>query len=85
MTTRRSAATLCLLSSVFALLTVTVKQYELIWWAGCIIAAFAGTIIVMRATEIHEPNSHRLLKASVVIVPVIAIALGLLTGHLTSH
>ena len=85
MTARRSAATLCLLICIFAALTITVKQYALIWWTGCIIAAFIGTLLVMNTLQVQEALPRRLLRASVFVVPAAAIAIGLLVRYVTSR
>ncbi len=85
MALRRSAATLCLLSCLFAVLTVTAKQFALIWWLGCIASAFAGTVLVANSLPVQWPIPRRLLKASVFIVPAAAIALALIFGHIMSR
>jgi hypothetical protein len=85
MTSRRFAATLCLLSGAFAVLSIAVKQYALIWWIGCITSAFAGTIIVANSLQIQEPMPRMALQASVFIVPAAAIVLALVAGHIMWH
>lgn len=40
---------LCLLVSVFAILTITVKQFALLWWAaGMVTVITAGAIVVSK-------------------------------------
>lgn len=85
MALRRSAATLCLLSGAFAVLMIAAKQFALIWWIGCITSAFAGTILVANSLQVQDPIPRKLLKASVVIVPVAAIVLALMIEYIMAH
>ncbi len=40
---------LCLLVSVFAILTMTIKQFALLWWAaGMVTVITAGAIVVSK-------------------------------------
>lgn len=47
MAARRVIVVLCGLAIVFGALTVAVKQYALIWWAACFIAALVAIIVVL--------------------------------------
>ncbi len=46
MTVRRVTMLLCGLVTVFAGLSIAMKQYALVWWAGCFITALTAAVIV---------------------------------------
>jgi hypothetical protein len=85
MAAKRSAALLCLLICIFGMLTIIMKQYALVWWIGCIVAAFVGSVIVATNLQVQEAAPRMWLRASVFIVPAAALVLGLLIGYVTSR
>ncbi len=79
MTAREAVVLLCGLVIAFAGLTIAVKQYALIWWAGCLIAAVSAAIIV----TISRNGNERFIPPAVLIVAgvgVLMVVVGFIAG-----
>jgi len=70
---------LCGLIIVCAALTSALKQYALVWWAGCFIAAVAAAVIVAtnrNGTRRFAPTEGFILSGFVVLVAVVGFIAG---------
>lgn len=78
-TARRATVLLCGLIIVFAGLTIAMKQYALVWWVGCVIAAVAAAVIV--ATNYNGTRRFTRVEGFILSGLVVLIAVvGFITG-----
>ncbi len=79
MTARQATGSLCGLIMVCAALTGALKQYALVWWTGCVIAAVAAAVIVAtnhNGTRRFTPAEGFTVSGFVVLMAVV----GFITG-----
>lgn len=79
MTARRATGLLCGLIIICAALTGTLKQYALVWWAGCVIAAVGAAVVVATSHDSARrftPARRFIASGFVVLMAVVGFVAG---------